>query len=184
MWLVVGLGNPGIRYSNTRHNLGFMVVDRLAEQLGIPLRQHQCHSLTGKGKLGVEEIVLAKPLTYMNQSGIAVRELLHRLQLSPSSLIVISDDFHLPLGKLRIRRQGTSGGHHGLESIAEQLGTTQFMRVRIGIGKPEGNEVVDFVLSEFSAQEMEQITLGVMKAAEAVMVIIKYGITQAMNQYN
>jgi len=181
---VVGLGNPGQRYRLTRHNIGFMVVDVLAQQTGIKISQYKCHAVFGKGRLGNVPVVLAKPLTYMNESGIAVAELLNRFKVSATTAIIISDDFHLPLGKIRIRRLGSSGGHHGLESIIEKLGTAEFIRVRIGIGEPVENDVVEFVLSEFTDDEIEQIESSVVQSAESVSVIIEQGITQAMNQFN
>lgn len=184
MWLIAGLGNPGQRYYLTRHNIGFMVIDLLARHNKIQISQHKYHSLIGVDRIGVEPVILAKPLTYMNRSGIAISELLSGFQLNNGNLMVISDDFHLPLGTIRIRRQGSSGGHHGLESIIDSLGTTQFARIRVGIGEPDGEEVVDYVLREFPENELEIIKDSCDKATQAVNDILELGINQAMNRFN
>jgi PTH1 family peptidyl-tRNA hydrolase len=184
MWLVIGLGNPGQRYHLTRHNVGFMVIDALAKQHRIRVNQHKYHTVFGTGQIGSNPVVLAKPLTYMNRSGVAVQDLIAGFKLQSTDIIVINDDFHLPLGILRIRRQGTSGGHHGLESIVVHLGTSQFLRIRVGIGEPEEQDVVDYVLAEFTEDEFEVIAQSAEKAAQAVTTIIEQNINQAMNQFN
>jgi peptidyl-tRNA hydrolase, PTH1 family len=184
MWLVVGLGNPGQRYHLTRHNIGFRVIDLLAKQYQINLTRHKYHALLGSGQIGKTPVVIAKPLTYMNRSGIAVREMLSGFHLKVTDLIIISDDFHLPLGIIRIRQQGSSGGHHGLESIIEYLGTSQFNRLRIGIDEPKGEDIVEYVLGNFSKEEFQIVIDSVEKTALAVKEIVDLGIKGAMNQFN
>jgi peptidyl-tRNA hydrolase, PTH1 family len=184
MWLVVGLGNPGQRYHLTRHNIGFRVIDLLAKQYRIKVTQHKYHALLGSGQIDEVPVVIAKPLTYMNRSGIAVRDMLSGFHLKVADLIVISDDFHLPLGIIRVRQQGSSGGHHGLESIIEQLGTSQFNRLRIGIGEPEGEDIIEYVLGDFSKEELPIVKDSVERTALAVKEIVDQGINVAMNQFN
>jgi peptidyl-tRNA hydrolase, PTH1 family len=184
MWLVVGLGNPGQRYHLTRHNIGFKVIDLLAKQYRIKVTQHKYHALFGSGQIGEASVVIAKPLTYMNRSGIAVGEMLSGFHLKVTDLIVISDDFHLSLGIIRVRQQGSSGGHHGLESIIEHLGTSQFNRLRIGIGEPEGEDIVEYVLGDFSKEELHIVEDSIEKTALAVKEIVDQGIKVAMNQFN
>jgi peptidyl-tRNA hydrolase, PTH1 family len=184
MWLVVGLGNPGQRYHLTRHNIGFSVIDLLAKQYRIKVTQHKYHAVMGSGQIGETAVVLAKPLTYMNRSGVAVRELLSGLKLQISDLIIISDDFHLPVGTIRVRQQGSSGGHHGLESIVEHLGASQFSRLRIGISEPIAEDVTEYVLGNFAREEFELVEESIEKAALAVQVIVDHGISEAMNRYN
>jgi PTH1 family peptidyl-tRNA hydrolase len=184
MWLVVGLGNPGQRYHFTRHNIGFIVNDTLAKEYHIKVIQHKHHALIGSGQISEASVVIAKPLTYMNRSGIAVREMLSGFKLEVKDLIIVCDDFHLPLGTIRVRRQGSSGGHHGLESIIEQLGTAQFNRLRIGIGEPEEEDITEYVLGDFTDEELIVIKDSTEKAALAVKEIITHGINDAMNQFN
>lgn len=184
MWLIVGLGNPGQRYHLTRHNIGCIVIDLLAKQHQIKVVQHKFHSLFGSGRIGNESILLAKPLTYMNRSGVAIQEMLIGFDVDLTDLIIISDDFHLPIGDIRVRRQGSAGGHHGLESIIENLGSTQFTRLRIGIGEPEGEDIVEYVLGTFARNEMDIVKESTEKAMQAVNVIIEQGINVAMNQFN
>jgi peptidyl-tRNA hydrolase, PTH1 family len=184
MWLIVGLGNPGQRYHLTRHNIGFSVIDLLAKQYQIKVTQHKYHAIMGAGQIGDASVAIAKPLTYMNRSGVAVREMLAGLKPQASDLIIISDDFHLPVGTIRIRRQGSSGGHHGLESIIEQLGTSEFNRIRIGIGEPEEEDVTEYVLGDFFREEIGLVEESIEKASLAVTEIVEYGINEAMNKYN
>lgn len=185
MHLVVGLGNPGAEYARTRHNVGFMVVDRLARDLGIEVNRVWLRSLIGLGYLKEKRIILAKPLTYMNRSGEAVGQLLRWYGLTPQDLLVISDDLDLPIGQLRLRRSGSSGGHRGLQSIIEQLGSRDFARLRIGIGRPpQGVEVVNWVLSEFLPEEVPAVEKAVADASLAVQVALAEGMEAAMNRFN
>jgi len=184
-FLLVGLGNPGREYRETRHNAGFMVIDRLSEQLGFGLSRVQSKALIGQGKLGEARVILAKPQTYMNLSGQAVASLLRFYKLPHSRLLVIHDDIDLPFGTIRMRPSGGSGGQKGLASIIQQLGTQEFPRLRVGVGRPSGRmDPADHVLQTFSPAERELLT-GVLKTAvEASLSFVKDGLSQAMNQFN
>jgi peptidyl-tRNA hydrolase, PTH1 family len=183
--VVVGLGNPGPQYHNTPHNLGFSVVDLLASEVGLSVETEQCHALTVQRTLGDDLALLAKPQTYMNLSGQSVSLLLEEHDLSPDKLIVICDDLALPYGKIRIRRQGSSGGHKGLESIIGWLETTEFVRVRLGVGPGiEISDVADYVLRPIPT-EFGQLTGQMsLQATEAVKLACAEGFQAAMNKFN
>ncbi|MGB9605114.1 MAG: aminoacyl-tRNA hydrolase [Bryobacteraceae bacterium] len=184
-FLIVGLGNPGHRYELTPHNMGFMVVDRLAASCGIAVNQPMARSLVGEGRIGEATVMLAKPMTYMNLSGEAVQALMARRGFSPAELIVIYDDHDLPWGSLRIRKRGSAGGHHGMESIIEALETEDFIRVRLGID-PGGDSRADpeFLLSPMGQQQREQLPGFLDYAAQAVVAIISEGVEKAMTKFN
>jgi PTH1 family peptidyl-tRNA hydrolase len=184
MLIIIGLGNPGPRYLLTRHNVGFRVVDRFSEQSKIPLYKVGCHSYYGKGKFAGEEVILAKPLTYMNGSGLAVASLCRVFKVLPENLLVVYDDLDLPLGTLRLRPGGGSGGHNGMKSIIDQMGTAEFSRLRIGIDRPHDGNVVDYVLQPFSVDEQPVLEELLPLAADAAAVFIQHGILEAMNKYN
>ncbi|TYO96970.1 aminoacyl-tRNA hydrolase [Desulfallas thermosapovorans] len=186
MKLVVGLGNPGPRYALTRHNAGFMAVDRLAKRLETPVDRIFFNSLVGQGVLAGEKIILAKPQTYMNLSGQAVVALLNWYKLAPADLIVIYDDLDLPPGRLRIRDRGSAGGHRGMASIISLLGTGDFIRVRIGIGRPPvpGPEVADWVLARPAPEDMEAICRVLETVPGVVEEIVRAGVVSAMNKFN
>lgn len=185
MKLIVGLGNPGARYENTRHNIGFMVIDRLAAQSGISIDRQLCAALVGEGMIEGASAMLAKPQTFMNRSGQAVGGLLRQGGIATEDLVVVNDDLDLPFGRLRIRPGGSAGGHRGLLSIAEQLAGAQFLRVRVGIGRPpEGSEVVDYVLEEFSPMERDQLGAVIERAADSVGCLLREGVERAMGAYN
>ncbi len=187
MRLVAGLGNPGPEYEGTRHNVGFAVVDRLAGDEGIAVKRLDSRALTGRGRIGEEAVVLAKPVTYMNASGEAVSALLKKLNLAAEDLLVVSDDIDLPVGALRFKPKGSSGGQKGLRSIESMLGTNEFARLRVGIRGEHytrENELSDYVLDRFSRSERPAIDETVARAAEAVRVWIASGITAAMNRFN
>ena len=174
MYIIVGLGNPGKKYEGTRHNMGFDVIDRLVYKNNIPCSVSKFHSVYGTGMIGTQKVVLAKPLTYMNLSGTAVRE-----------LIVISDDIDLEPGRIRIRKQGSAGGQNGLRHIVQCLGTQKFIRIRVGTGgKPEGWELADWVLSRFTMDDRALVDDAIVRAADAVAAICTDGIDKAMNIYN
>ncbi|HKN82413.1 MAG TPA: aminoacyl-tRNA hydrolase [Pyrinomonadaceae bacterium] len=187
MWLIVGLGNPGDDYEWSRHNLGFMLIDKLAHDEGIVVSRRECSSLVGRGEVEGVRIKLAKPQTYMNLSGQAVSCLLAKLNVeSPvKQLIVISDDLALPLGKIRIRERGSAGGHNGLKSIIAVLGTNEFVRLRIGI-QPEHpiSDAKRFVLDTFSRSERALVTETIEQSAKAIRTIIRDGALKAMAQFN
>jgi len=177
--LIVGLGNPGIEYQFTPHNLGFLTIDRLADELKVKVKNRQCRALTAKAVIGKEEVVLAKPETFMNLSGMAVRELIEKLEISPEAdLIVIYDELDLPMGTIRIRERGSSAGHNGMKSIIGALGTQEFLRVRIGIA-PEKK-----ILKPFRKSQLKTVDEMLDTAAEAVKVILTEGRAAAMNRFN
>jgi PTH1 family peptidyl-tRNA hydrolase len=154
--VIVGLGNPGRRYRQTRHNLGFDVIDALACQYGIPMQQHETQAICGQGRLGAHTVLLVKPQTYMNASGQAVAPLVRRYCRGGGQLVVVHDDIDLPLGKIRVRQQGSDAGHLGVRSIIACLGSEAFVRIRLGIGRPPRKEdTVDYVLAPFAVEEMD-----------------------------
>lgn len=183
-WIVLGLGNPGAEYAHTRHNIGFDVIDILASRHRIRLNLHRDHGRYGLGRIADVPVVLAKPMTYMNRSGEAARALLQRYPLEPARLLVVVDDVALPPGKIRVRPSGSDGGHNGLESIIQCLGTQAFPRVRVGIGSPPPGQMVEYVLSRFSPQEQPIIEEALQRAADAVEVAIAEGVQAAMNRFN
>lgn len=186
MNLVVGLGNPGRDYERTPHNIGFLVVEALADRLGAKLKSSlRFQARTGTALQGGRELLLVEPQTYMNASGVAVGALVRYRKLEPANVLVVCDDADLPLGSLRLRKQGGTGGHRGLASIAQALGTDAYARLRIGIGRgPERRDLVDHVLSAFSAAEWETAQSVVDQAAEAVLCVVEQGMDAAMNRYN
>lgn len=185
MRLIVGLGNPGKEYLFSRHNLGFMVVDRLADDLDIRVARSQFDALTGDGTISGNRIILAKPQTFMNLSGNSVAGLLRFYKLEMEDLIVIHDDLDLPFDTVRIKKGGGHGGNKGVMSIINQLGSPDFIRVRMGIGKPPRKEMTEgHVLGRFFPEEMERLPDLLVRAADAVEAIIKSGLAAAMNQFN
>ena len=187
MWLIVGLGNPGKEYEWSRHNLGFMLIDKLAHDEGIAVGRRECSSLVGRGEIEGAVTKLVKPQTFMNLSGHAVSCLLAKVQSeSPvKQLVVVSDDLALPLGKIRIRERGTAGGHNGLKSIIAAIGTTEFVRLRIGI-QPEHpiSDPKRFVLDLFSKTERSVVRETIEQSARAIRVIIRDGVLKAMSEFN
>jgi peptidyl-tRNA hydrolase, PTH1 family len=184
MKLVAGLGNPGSRYEGTRHNLGFAVVDLLAGRWGIEVARQKFNAWVGDGTAGGQRVVLLKPLTFMNLSGQAVQAAVAFHKLSLEDLLVVSDDLDLPVGQIRLRASGTSGGHKGLESIIQLLGSNEFARLRIGIGRAGRDEVVAHVLSGISPEEEALTDAAVRRAADAVECWLTDGVTAAMNRFN
>jgi peptidyl-tRNA hydrolase, PTH1 family len=183
--LIVGLGNPGYEYAQTPHNLGFMAVDRLAEISGVAVARRESQALVASTELERETLVLAKPQTFVNLSGMAVANLLRRLELDPASLIVLVDDVNLPLDMVRIRLRGSAGGHNGLKSVIGALGSEQFLRVRIGAA-PERpiEDLVSYVLRPFARRDLGRVAEAVDQAVEAVRMILKEGPQKAMNGFN
>ena len=185
MYLIVGLGNPGFRYQRTRHNVGFRAVEAVASRHGIHLNHTDRFSQWGSGVIEGEEVFLAKPLTYMNLSGQAVRVLMSGFHLTPQNLLVLYDDMDLPLGKIRVREKGRSGGHKGLDSIIQQVGTPCFTRLRIGIGKPlDHQEARDYVLDRFSEEELITVSKVIEVVIKCVEVVLIEGPFRAMNKCN
>ncbi len=185
MKMIVGLGNPGREYAFTRHNIGFEVVDALAEAFSIPLTKTKFQGVFGKGTIDGEEVLLLKPLTYMNLSGESVSPLLQYFKIDPEDLMVVYDDLDLPTGKLRLRMKGSAGGHNGIKSILYHLQTEEFKRLRIGIGRPEGRQpVVDYVLKKFSKEQELEVQEAIDTAIKACKSWMKQPFEQVMNQYN
>ena len=185
MKIVAGLGNPGAEYRNTRHNVGFLVIDRLATELGVSVGKRKFRSLIGDGKHEGEGVLLMKPQTYMNLSGGAIREAVRFHGLAPSDVLVICDDVNLPLGRLRLRPDGSHGGQNGLKSIIADLGTDAFPRLRVGVGRPEGNAgLKDYVLGKWERDEIPIMQEQVGRAAEAALCFLHEGIEAVMNRYN
>ncbi len=185
LFAVVGLGNPGSSYAGTRHNVGFDTVDLLAERNNIRIKKIKFKSVYGEGNIGSERVLLVKPQTYMNNSGMAVLDLYNFYKMPISNIIVIVDDIDIDFATIRIRAKGSAGSHNGLKSIIYHLQSEDFPRVKIGIGKKkEDQDLGDFVLSRFDVKEREQIDLAIERAALAVETIIKDGINKAMNEFN
>ena len=185
MKVVVGLGNPGKEYERDRHNIGFMVVDAFARKHGFEFRRRKFRSALAEGRFGSGKLLLSKPLTFMNLSGEAVAPLAAFYKLPSESLLVVADDLDIPLGEIRLRPKGGSGGHNGLKSIIEHLGTREFPRLRIGIGRPPaGVDPADYVLQPFSPEEVPVVDLVVERAVEAIETWILRGIETAMNEFN
>ncbi|HET6514402.1 MAG TPA: aminoacyl-tRNA hydrolase [Thermodesulfovibrionales bacterium] len=183
MWIIAGLGNPGPRYAGTRHNVGFLVVDEISSRCGIDVKTRGAYNV-GKGSMGDKDIILLEPLTFMNRSGLAVRDIMKRYHVLPENLIVIQDDIDMEIGKLKIRKRGSSGGHRGVESIIETIGTRDFARVKIGVGREAGVSVEDYVLRKFKKDDIPLIRGAIVRAADAVEAIVKEGIEKAMNWFN
>ena len=183
MKIIVGLGNPGKKYLDTRHNVGFSFADVLAVKHNIKIKKLQCRALVGVGNISGESVVIAKPQTFMNLSGESVKSLLVKYKCTPADLIVIYDDAALPVGKIRIRKQGSDGGHNGIKSIIYINNTDEFTRIKIGIGAPDG-ELADYVLDDFSPSEIKLMTELSITVCEAVETILTSGDDVAMNKYN
>lgn len=186
MKLIVGLGNPGIEYQFTPHNLGYLVIDRIANNLGVEVRNRQCRALTARAVIAGQPVIVAKPETFMNLSGLSVRELVAEYQVDvKSDLIVIYDELDLPLGMIRIRQRGSSAGNNGMESILGALGTDEFLRIRLGIAPDRKvTDGVKFVLTPFRKAQLKVVDEVLDIAAEAVEVILKEGPAAAMNRFN
>lgn len=193
MKLIVGLGNPGIEYQFTPHNAGFLAVDRIADDCGVSLTNRRGRALTAKARLAGEEVLLAKPETFMNLSGLSVAALVRELEIAvPSSdLIVLYDELAIPLGTIRIRERGSAGGHNGVKSISGVLGTEEWLRIRIGVGKPvleSGREIKaggkEYLLSPFRKQELVVLDEVLDRARSAVEVVLTKGVGAAMNEFN
>lgn len=193
MKLIVGLGNPGRTYAHNRHNIGFMCVSHFAKTQGIRFDKKQGQARTGIGKVAGSKLIVARPQTHMNLSGESVSRLVKKFNISLNNLLVIHDDLDLPPGKIRIRQGGSSGGHKGIDSLITHLGSQEFIRIRVGIGRPptiEGSvkdkeaEIIDYVLSDFTPDEKKTITQVMPKVGEAILCLLTEGLTAAMNKYN
>lgn len=184
--LIVGLGNPGDQYQENRHNMGFMVVDALAERWGIEMKRKRKNALTGEGSFLGNAVVLAKPQTFMNNSGLSVGPLSRLYEIEPENLLVIYDDLDLAFGRIRLRASGSAGGHHGMESVIKKMSTNEFPRLRVGIGRPKqmSEEVIDFVLTGFHGNDKKKLKTVLEQATNAVEVYLQFGIEIAMTRFN
>lgn len=185
MYIIAGLGNPTKEYSGTRHNIGFEVIDRLADDCRIDVSMKKHKAICGKGCIGGQKVILCKPQTYMNLSGESIRELADYYKVAPEDIIIIFDDISLEPGQLRIRAKGSAGGHNGIKSIIAHLGTQEFPRVKVGVGeKPKGWDLADYVLSRFGSEDRKVMDEAVKEASSAVQMMIGDGVDAAMNKYN
>ena len=185
-WLLVGLGNPGTQYENTRHNVGFLVADELAERQNAPIQRLKFKALTNLLTISGEKVLVMKPVTYMNLSGEAVRQAVDFYKIPPERVLVVSDDTALAVGRLRIRKGGSAGGHNGLKNIIQHLGTDQFPRVRVGVGeKPHPDyDMADWVLGKFVGEDKKTVDAAVKRAADAIECILADGLDKGMNRFN
>ncbi len=191
MKLIVGLGNPGRSYSHNRHNIGFACLNHFARGQGIPFSKKQCRARTGTGEVDGGGVVLARPQTYMNLSGHSVSRLVKKFNINLGELIVIHDDLDLPLGTIRIRQGGSSGGHKGVESIITELGSRDFIRIRVGIGRPPADaaqiseaDIISYVLGDFTPDEKQTLRLVIPEVSQAILCLLSEGLEAAMNKHN
>lgn len=184
MYVIAGLGNPGKKYEKTRHNMGFLVLDEMAERHQIKINRIKHKALIGEGRIGGEKVLLVKPQTYMNLSGESLREVMNYYDVPITNLVVVYDDLDIETGSLRIRKKGSSGSHNGMKSIIYQLQSDQFPRVRVGIGETGGLDRKDFVTGRVTGGEAETLAGAIRKAAEAIDCLLEEGIDIAMNRYN
>ncbi len=184
MKIIVGLGNPGIQYRMSRHNIGFQVVDRLAKPHHIPIRTKRFKSLYGTGWIDFQQVILSKPMTFMNRSGEAVKKTTDFFHLKMEDLVVVHDDLDLPFGRLRFKQRGGDGGHQGIRSIIERMGGNSFLRLKVGIGRPpQGMDPADYVLNVFDRTEQSLLDQILSQAAESLKVVLLEGFQKAMNQF-
>ena len=185
-WLLVGLGNPGAKYASTRHNMGFLAVDKLADLEGVKFSKLRFKAWTASARLGGEQVLVMKPQTYMNLSGEAVGQAARFYKIPPEHVLVISDDVSLPAGKVRIRSGGSAGGHNGLKSIIQHLGSDQFPRIKVGVGMPGNSDydLADWVTGHPAGDELKPLMEALDRAVAAVPVVIRDGVNEAQNKYN
>ena len=183
MYIIAGLGNPGSKYENTRHNMGFKAIDAMASEFGIDVNRAKFKGLIGEGRIGTEKVILLKPQTYMNLSGQSVRDIMNFYKIPEENLIVIYDDFDLPIGSIRVRKSGGPGTHNGMKSVVQELGSRKFPRVRVGIGSSDGS-TIQFVIGKVGKDEQQILNEAAEAAASAAADIIRIGIENAMNIHN
>lgn len=184
MYIIAGLGNPGKKYENTRHNMGFIAIDLLAEEFGIKVDKLKFKSLVGEGRIAGQRVLLMKPQTYMNLSGEAIREAVNFYKIEPEELIVIYDDIDIPTGTFRIRKKGSAGTHNGMRSVVYQIQSDQFPRIRVGIGSEKKVDLIHYVTGGVSKSEKELLEDALVKAAKSAACIVEKGIDKAMNEFN
>jgi PTH1 family peptidyl-tRNA hydrolase len=183
MWVIAGLGNPGKKYSRTRHNIGFMVLEEVARRHAIDLKDRKGYVI-GKGFIDTHPLLLVKPLLYMNLSGPVIKKILRRFSIVPEHLITVYDDRDIQIGKLKIKKKGSSGGHKGIDSIIQHISSQEFVRLKVGIGREEGIPAEDYVLSKFKRRELPVMKQMIHKAADSVETIVTDGVDRAMNLFN
>ncbi len=186
MYLIIGLGNPEEKYSNTRHNMGFDVINELSQKCDIKVSKYKFDALYGMGEINGKKVIMVKPQTYMNLSGESIRDIVNFYKIPVENVIIVCDDINIETGRIRIRPKGSDGGHNGLKSIIYQLASDEFVRIRMGVGAPkhEDYDLADYVLGKFSKEEIELLTPVAKKVTEAIEVIIKDGVQRAMNKFN
>ncbi|MBS1113330.1 MAG: peptidyl-tRNA hydrolase [Nitrospirae bacterium] len=184
MWLIVGLGNPGRKYARTRHNVGFMVLEEFADSYNIALIEKKGRCRIGRGSVEGHVVLLAEPLLYMNMSGPVVQDICRKSGIQPENLVVIHDDLDMEPGRIRIRKAGSSGGHKGIDSIIQSVGSRDFIRVKLGIGREPGILAEDYVLSKFTRMEMNLMKDAIQRAIYAVSAVVSEGVDKAMNRFN
>ena len=185
MYIIAGLGNPGEKYDNTRHNAGFLTIDALASRYNIDIREKAHKALIGKGMIDGQKVILAKPQTYMNVSGESIRALVDYYKIAQDELIIIFDDISLEPGNIRIRKKGSAGGHNGIKNIIAMTGTQNFMRIKVGVGeKPKGWDLADYVLGRFSTEDRAKVEEAIGHAMDAAVLMMQGEVDKAMNDYN
>ena len=185
MYLIVGLGNPEQEYKQTRHNMGFDTIDKIAQKYNIEINKSKFQGIYGKGEIKGEKVIILKPQTYMNLSGICIKQFINYYKIEKEKQLIIYDDMDIEPGKIKIRKKGSSGGHNGIKSIIQEIGTEEFQRIRIGIGKPtEHQDKINYVIGKVQEQELVELEKGTEKAEQAVAEIIENGIDIAMNKFN
>ena len=186
MYMIAGLGNPGKEYNNTRHNIGFAFIDALAQEYDINVMDVKLKALTGKGMIGGQKVLLVKPLTFMNLSGESIAEIVNFYKLDPESeMLIIFDDISLAPGNIRVRKKGSAGGHNGIKSIISSVGTSNFMRIKVGVGeKPQGWDLADHVLGRFSGEDRARVEEAIRDAEDAAVLMIQGEADKAMNDFN
>lgn len=185
MYLIVGLGNPEEEYNHTRHNMGFHVINQLAQKYDIRMNRKKFEGIYGDGKIEEEKVILLKPQTYMNASGKSIIQFMHFYKLQPENVIVVYDDMDVEPGKIKIRKKGGPGSHNGMKSVIHEIQSQEVPRIRVGIGRPEEqNQMIEYVIGEITSEEEKKLEEGVEKAREAIGDILEIGIDKAMNQYN
>ncbi|TCT13059.1 PTH1 family peptidyl-tRNA hydrolase [Natranaerovirga pectinivora] len=185
MYLIVGLGNPGLQYAATRHNIGFEVIERFAYENNIKLNQNKHKAIIGSGHVKGQKVILAQPQTYMNRSGESIRAIMEFHKIKIENLLIVYDDTSLDLGRIRIRKKGSAGGHNGIKNTILHLGTQEFPRIKVGVGeKPPGWDLADYVLGRFGKEEMDIVIETIKKSSDAIECFIEEGIESVMNKYN
>ena len=185
MYLIVGLGNPGKEYENTRHNMGFNTINKISQQYNIEVKQNKFQALYGSGMIEKEKVILLKPQTYMNLSGNSVKEVVDFYKIEKEKILVIYDDMDIEPGKIKIRKKGSAGGHNGMKSIIQMIGTEEFPRIRVGIGRPiHKDDEINYVIGAIPEEDLKRLDEGIEKAQKAVEEILRNGVDSAMNKYN